>query len=112
MRATEIIRNVLDIIDDIEIGDEPQKTLSITAKADIPPGREVDDNVRRFKHILDLVSTAKDPDGVVNRPDVKVADIDAVTVDAGGGMHSPKQAMDIRSAHSAMFPFIQGIAKE
>ena len=111
MRATEIIRNVLDVIDSLE-PDDNTKGLAIVAKTEIPPGLESDDNIRRFKHILDLASTPKDPFDIVNRPDEKITDIDSVTVDAGGGMHSPKKAIDIRSAHSAMFPFIQGIVKE
>ena len=109
MRATEIIRNVLDIIDEIEVGSD---SLEISAIAEPLPSREVDDNTRRFKHILDLVSTPKSSDDVVNRPDVKVAVIDAVTIDAGGGMHSPKQAIDIKGTHPIMFPFIRGISKE
>jgi hypothetical protein len=112
MRATEIIRGVLDLIDQVEQNETSQEPVVIAAKTEIDPGNELDDNVRRFKQIIDLVSGNNDPAAFANQPDERVADIDSVTVDAGGGMHSPKKAIDIRSAHSAMFPFIQGIVKE
>lgn len=111
MRATEIIRSVLDLIDQVDTPEE-QEPVAIVAKAEIEPGNELDDNVRRFKQIVDLVSGGKDPGEFMNTPDEAVADIDSVTVDAGGGWMKPKHPADIRGDHPSMFPFFQAISKE
>ena len=112
MRATEIIRGVLDLIDQVEQNEAGPEPVMIAAKTEVEPGNPLDDNVRRFKQIIDLVSNDKDPAEFANSPEEKIADVDAVTIDAGGGMHSPKQAIDIKGTHPIMFPFIRGISKE
>jgi len=111
MRATEIIRGVLDLIDQVEQDQQPEP-IAVIAKAEVEPGNELDDNVRRFKQIVDLVSGQQDPAAFANEPDEKVADIDRVTVDAGGGWNGPKHPADIRGEHPSMFPFFQAISKE
>lgn len=111
MRATEIIRGVLDLIDEIENEDQP-KPVAIVAKTDIEPGNDLGDSERRFKQIIDLVSGDKSPMGFANEPEEKIADIDSVTVDAGGGINGPKHPADIRGEHPSMFPFFQAISKE
>lgn len=111
MRATEIIRGVLDLIDQVEQDQQPEP-IAVIAKAEVEPGNELDDNVRRFKQIVDLVSGQQDPAAFANEPDEKVADIDSVTVDAGGGWNGPKHPADIRGEHASMFPFFQAISKE
>jgi hypothetical protein len=112
MRATEIIRGVLDLIDQVEQNETSQEPVVIAAKTEIDPGNELDDNVRRFKQIIDLVSGDNDPAAFANQPDERVADIDSVTVDAGGGVNGPKHPADIRGEHPSMFPFFQAILKE
>jgi len=112
MRATEIIRGVLDLIDQVEQNETSQEPVVIAAKTEIDPGNELDDNVRRFKQIIDLVSGDNDPAAFANQPDERVADIDSVTVDAGGGVNGPKHPADIRGEHPSMFPFFQAISKE
>jgi hypothetical protein len=112
MRATEIIRGVLDLIDQVEQNETSQEPVVIAAKTEIDPGNELDDNVRRFKQIIDLVSGDNDPAAFANQPDERVADIDSVTVNAGGGVNGPKHPADIRGEHPSMFPFFQGIAKD
>ena len=104
MRATEIIRGVLDLIDQVEQDEEPPQPIAITAKAEIEPGNPLDDNMRRFKQIIDLVSNDKNPAEFSNAPDETVADIDAVTVNAGGGWNGPKHPADIKGEHPSLYP--------
>lgn len=94
MRATEIIRGLLDLIDGIE-----QEEKSIEANVEIQGGT---DELRRFKHIVDL--TQDDTSGWANTPNEKITDIDSVTVDAGGGVNGPKHPADIRGSTQAMYP--------
>ena len=95
MRATEIIRNILDIIDDIETKEPagPSAEVTITAQGD---------DVNRFKQIVDLADS--EPEGFANQPDERIAGIDAVTTAAGGGMNGPKHPADIRGSTQAMYP--------
>ena len=96
MRATEIIRNILDIIDDLETSEQstgPEAEVTITAQGD---------DINRFKQIVDLAQS--EPEGYANQPDERVADIAAVTTDAGGGMNGPKDPADIRGSTMAMYP--------
>lgn len=111
MRATEIIRGVLDLIDQVE-QEQSSEPVAVIANTQVEPGNELDDNVRRFKQIVDLVSGQQDPAAFANEPEERVADIDAVTIDAGGGLNGPKHPADIRGEHPSMFPFFQAISKD
>lgn len=112
MRATEIIRGVLDLIDQVEQQDAQPEPIAVIAKTEVSPGNELEDNVRRFKQIVDLVSDERTSADFANAPDEHIADIDSVTVDAGGGVNGPKHPADIRGEHPSMFPFFQAISKE
>ena len=112
MRATEIIRGVLDLIDQVEQNEAGPEPVMIAAKTEVEPGNPLDDNVRRFQQIIDLVSNDKDPAEFANSPEEKIADVDAVTIDAGGGWMKPKHPADIRGEHPSMFPFFQAISKD
>jgi hypothetical protein len=110
MRANEIIRGLLDLIDGVDSG-EQQPTVKIAIGAEpveVEPADDefAGDDIRRFKQIVDLA--ADDTDGsdspFSNAPNEKVADIDAVTVDAGGGWQEPKHPADIRVQHPSMYP--------
>ena len=90
MRATDVVRQVLDLLDEIDgphdIEDGVEAEVYVHQK---------NDSDSRFKHILAML----DPqsfDGVANRPNEVVADVDAVTTDAGGGVNGPKHPADIR----------------
>ena len=97
MRATEIIRGVLDLIDQIDCSKQPEHENDV-----IQTG--VDTN--RFKQIFDLLS--KDHEQMYNNsPAEKIATIDAVTVDAGGGWNGPKNPADMRSNTVSLFPEYQ-----
>lgn len=94
MRATEIIRSILDLIDHIDI------------EQDAKPSTEVidqHDDTRRFRQIFDLLSVEKDQT-YNNSPAEVVAGIDSVTKHAGGGWNGPKNPADIRADSISMYP--------
>lgn len=94
MKITELIRGILDIIDaEEEETSGPTANVTITAQ---------DDDINRLKQIAGLESD--EDTHYANEPVVKVADISAVTTDAGGGMNGPKDPADIRGSTQAMYP--------
>ena len=93
MRATDIVRQVLDLLDQVE------------GQHDIKPGIIPDDETcgaeqgepiaGRFKQIFAMLD-APSRGPLANSPSEVVADIDAVTTLAGGGLNGPKNPADIR----------------
>lgn len=96
MKATEILRAFLDILDRAE-QIEPQVTVT-NINMDDPSAGD-----RRMQAIQDLLPTDDCGCAPANAPQEKYADIDAVTTLAGGGMHEPKEPEDIRGEHGSMF---------
>jgi hypothetical protein len=105
MRATEIIRGVLDLIDQIECAAQPTETevVAVTPVED-PVQTGVDQN--RFKQIFDLLSS-KQAQMYDNSPAEVVAGIESVTTNAGGGLNGPKNPADIRADSVSMYPNFQ-----
>ena len=92
MRATEFIRDILDLIDKIECN-TPEQENSTDVQSDAE---------RAAAQVVDLVSSS---DTVyTSAPNVKYADITAVTTGAGGGVNGPKHPADIKSSTQAMYP--------
>lgn len=88
MRATDIVRQVLDLLDAVE----GQHDLKPEAEIKINQNNEPDD---RFKQILAMLDS--DSFGpLANSPNEVVAPVSAVTDDAGGGLNGPKHPDDIR----------------
>ncbi len=82
MRTADIIRAVLDLLDQ----DEQHHTM---------PPEQSEPEASRFKQIFAMLSVpSKGPLG--NSPNEVVADVDAVTTLAGGGLNGPKDPADIR----------------
>lgn len=110
MRIQDIIRGLIDMVDQREQPEEQVTTVvvahptaTIQEPEDASPLTHAGDDIRRFRQIVDLA----DNDGVEpygNTPKEKVADIDSVTCDAGGGVNGPKDPSDIRVQHPSMFP--------
>ena len=100
MRATDIIRNILDMIDAI---DQTKVTVIDVGKSE--EENPYDDEQRREEQIKDLEDDEEDY--VKNTPHPKVAGIEAVTTGAGGGVNGPKHPADIRTAHGSMYPNFQ-----
>ena len=93
MRAQEIIRNILDMLDQAV---EPEI-------AQDEPGGYTDDDIERFRQIAGIVNTGNESP-LSNSPNERVADIDAVTIHAGGGMNGPKHPHDLRVKDPSMYP--------
>lgn len=95
MRAHELIRGVLDLIEKIESEEaaESQETAE----------QFYDDESRRMNQIADL-EHVPDPSGYANSPVTAYASIEAVTTAAGGGTNTPKHPADIRSDSVSMYP--------
>lgn len=84
MRAQDIIRAVLDLIDKSE--EVPDETCGAEDGEPI---------ASRFKQIMAMIDS--DSTGPYsNTPNEVVADVDAVTTLAGGGVNGPKHPDDIR----------------
>ncbi len=94
MRIQDIIRSVLDIIDQVDGDDTP---------SDEPIGY-TDDDIDRFKQIAGIMPKDGEMSVLANSPNEKVADIAAVTVDAGGGVNGPKHPHDIRVKDPSQHP--------
>ena len=83
MRAQDIIRAVLDLLDD----DGPELTINTPTDTSEP--------VSRFKQILAMLDNPSDSP-LSNAPNPATAPVSAVTTDAGGGPNAPKHPDDIR----------------
>ena len=89
MRVSEIIRSILDLIDQAD-GEE------IVNDVDPQPEGYEDNDIKRFKQIVDVADT-DGVEGYANTPNEKVAGIDAVTTDAGADTwQGTKDVDDIR----------------
>jgi hypothetical protein len=105
MRIHDIIRSVLDIIDQV---DSEPKSTAIDQPDDTPSGY-CDDDLARFKQIAGIVTQPGEMSPLSNSPNEKVADIAAVTIDAGGGVNGPKHPHDLRVKDPSMYPNQQEI---
>ncbi len=98
MKVTEIIRNILDLIDNIESKPNVPK-----ADEEMPNEQFYDDEIRRMRQIADL-----DNDQQItqysNTPKEEYAGIEAVTTAAGGGPNNPKHPQDIRVKDPSQHP--------
>ena len=99
MRIQDIIRSMMDVIDQID--SEPE--TSVDQPDDTPQGY-CDDDLARFKQIAGIVSEPGEMSPLSNSPNEKIADISAVTVDAGGGVNGPKHPHDLRVKDPSMYP--------
>jgi len=91
MRATDIIRSLLDLIDQV---DEKKQEDSITGEIEVQRVGG-DDDASRFRQIFSLLDKGEVLP-TSNTPNEKYATVDAVTTLAGGGVNGPKHPADIR----------------
>jgi len=95
MRATEIIRDLLDLIDQIECHQD---------------STSIDSTDSEFAAIFTQLSAEKS--SYDNTPDPVIQSVHSVTTDAGlGGTNGPKNPADIRSDSVSMFPAFQAEKK-
>ena len=101
MRATEIIRGVLDLIDQLECAQQSEPEVVAVTPVEEPIQTGVDSN--RFKQIFDILS-AERSQMYDNSPAEVTAGIESVTTHAGGGWNGPKNPSDIRADSVSMYP--------
>jgi hypothetical protein len=104
MRANEIIRDLLDLLDQIDHASDPS---GIDADVTIIHNHNGDD-VNRLKQISGILPDFDCDKSYANEPQEKYAEIEAVTIDAGGGMNGPKHPHDIRVKDPSQHPDQQG----
>jgi hypothetical protein len=93
MRITELIRDILDIIDGAE---RQQPNDSVEDKG------YKDSDIKRFKQIVDLAN--KEDTVLANEPNEQYADIYAVTQDAGAdSWQGTKDPADIRGTTTRIY---------
>jgi hypothetical protein len=101
MRAQELIQAVLQMLDQAEQPPEPTAIVVTTEPENtINP---YDDEVRRMKQIAGLLEPGE-MSPLSNAPNPQYADVDAVTVDAGGGPNKPKHPADLRGNSQSLYP--------
>ena len=92
MRVSEIIRQVLDVIDQAEAqqAERPVEELGYTDK-----------DIKRFRQIAGLTTDKQ----YGTKPNEQYMDIDAVTQDAGAdSWQGTKDPADIRGEHPSIYP--------
>jgi len=92
MRATDIVRQVLDLLDQVEGQHDIQPNVIPDDTCGAEQGEPV---ASRFKQIFAMLD-APSNGPLANSPNEVVADIDSVTTLAGGGVNGPKDPADIR----------------
>ena len=88
MRATDVVRSVLDLLDEIDNNKNVDVDVDVDNMTDT-------DQISRFKQIFAMLD-AEDTGPYSNTPNEVVSDVDSVTTDAGGGVNGPKHPDDIR----------------
>jgi hypothetical protein len=106
MRITDIIRDILDLIDGDRPGpvkQQPDGDVELDLDRDGQPDIEIEpeapnndhDDIRRFRQLAGI--EAHNPEAeYANEPHPTVTGIEAVTTAAGGGVNGPKHPADIR----------------
>lgn len=94
MRAQEIIRAVLNMLDQSEQPDSRPGEMSPLANGD---------DTNRFKQIMDLIAQERRGE-LQNTPQEEYADINSVTIHAGGGVNGPKHPHDLRVKDPSQHP--------
>lgn len=92
MRAQDIIRALLDVIDQ-------QKKEQVDQ---IIPNEKGEQN-SRFKQIFHMLSQRNKTRQYSNSPQTGVEDIESVTTRAGGGVNGSKHIADIRGEHGRLY---------
>jgi len=95
MRATEIIRGVLDLIDQVECATQPTDEL---------PQDPIGGAFAQIFAKLAAEQPPQDPPMYTNSPDTHVQGIEAVTTAAGLGTLGASSPSDIRTNAPSLYP--------
>lgn len=86
MRATEFIRDILDLIDNLDnVNNETASDCGCGSDCDCPDCQ----------------------DTLANSPNTVVATIDYITNDIAGGVNGPKHPADLKSSTFPLYPGLQ-----
>ena len=102
MRATDLVRQVLDLLDEIEGKNDLQAPTQDDCGIDVQP-EQGEPVASRFKQIFAMLNNPSNGD-YANTPNEIVAPIEAVTTLAGGGLNAPKHPHDIRVKDPSAYP--------
>lgn len=94
MRAHEIIRAVLDMIDHAD---------PMTLEPEEQPSSYTDDDIARLKQIAGLLPTDGSMSVLANAPDEQYAGLDAV-IGTGTDLNKSKHPSDIRGFPGSLYP--------
>jgi hypothetical protein len=104
MRANEIIRGLLDLLDAID-GTNDHELDSESGIAVIEPQpMSLDSEINRFKQIAGILSHEPECADFANEPDEVYLNISSVTTNAGGGINGPKHPTDLRVKDPSIYP--------
>lgn len=92
MRATDVIRSVLDLIDQVDGGRGHQQS----APELLPTPNADGELVSRFRQIHQVLANRNAATEYSNTPNETVTDVASVTTDVGGGPNGIKHPKDIR----------------
>jgi hypothetical protein len=108
MRATEIIRNMLDLFDNPSppCDQEPKTTIIVARPVTTNPVQDDTETMARYRQIVDLLPDHNDDKTFVNSIDEKYADIESVLT-SGTDLQKSKNPADIRTDAVSMYPNAQ-----
>lgn len=92
MRATDVIRSVLDLIDRVDGGHSHRQS----APELLPTPNADGELVSRFRQIHQVLANRNVATEYSNTPNETVTDVESVTTDVGGGPNGIKHPKDIR----------------
>ncbi len=97
MKITDIIRQVLDIVDAV---DQPEPKMAVVVSTEPSPAED-DAELVRMRQIAGLIGTGDTE--YSNSPEEMTAPIDAVLA-SGDDVHKSKHPSDMRSDSISMYP--------
>ena len=97
MRATDIMRSMLDLLDQIDqVSHHDQNNFKQSAPELLSTPNEDGELVSRFRQIHQILAAKNDPKDYSNTPNEVVTSVASVTTDVGGGPNGIKHPADIR----------------
>lgn len=103
MNANDLMKSILLLVTKADSEGTGHLSPLSQAPNDAEPNRE--------KQIADLTSDSEEKCWA-NEPEEKYASVDAVTVDAGGGVNGPKHPSDMRVQHPSLYPTAQSAEEQ
>lgn len=103
MNANDLMKSILLLVTNADQEPDVGQLSPLSKAADAEPNRE--------EQVADLLPD-HECDRWANEPEEKYADIDSVTVVAGGGVNGPKHPSDMRVQHPSLYPTAQSAEEQ